>query len=129
MWNLILNLQYPDLRPLLESDHDPSGDEDENGNNSWRYLINDRPYSNAALDRYLLAGGTPDESALRYSDELKTLVKRCLCYDCYDRPDLKNLRDEIDRHIRDPPATKAGGPLRMVIPGGIEALREGQTYT
>jgi serine/threonine protein kinase len=52
----------------------------------------------------------------KYSDELKTLVARCLNWEQDDRPDSATLRTEIDNLLRDHAEVRKGtdhGPLRM----------------
>jgi hypothetical protein len=115
MWILLVNVQI-DVPWIEPSNKQPK-----------RALINSIPYTLADLGN-LLQGQPPYDSVLRYSDELRSLVRNCLHYDPAARSELNQLQSTIAQAIRAPPANHAPGPLRLLLADDHGDFREGRPW-
>jgi hypothetical protein len=76
------------------------------------YLSRRVPHNTAAHDAYdeeVLVGTPRFAAASLYSEPLKDLVRRCLKWHKHNRPDPRELLDEVDRHLEANPHLRDGG--------------------
>jgi hypothetical protein len=97
-------------------------------------LINDEIYDEDTLDQLVLMGENSYDVAIRYSEELKDLVRRCLRWNMDDRPSLDKLKTDIGLGVeatKDAQGYDGDDDLEEVffsLPEGVSEFRPGQVY-
>ena len=121
IWCLLTNLTFgQDFRPKWEI---PAHMDD-------RVHVSDcLPYTAADLRAHFLTGAGAAPVTLRYSDELKDLVRACLAWDMADRVPLEALKSRVDAgcaaaHARAPPAEL----LLLTLPPGLDNYLVGAAW-
>ncbi len=78
----------------------PFFDDEQNnqGRQPGRALVNGQPYTNAELDKFVLSGDTPYEASAEYSATLKDAIRGCLRYHPHERVKLETLKDIIEEN-------------------------------
>jgi hypothetical protein len=121
MWHLVMNLPWSEdqVKGLFL---------DETNSDDQVSIVTGSPYSNEALRNRCLTGYEPHEAVLRYSEELKVLVREWLLYYPADRISLDDLRNRIRDNIANPQDNNAPGNLVLGELDDFGEYFEGRRY-
>jgi hypothetical protein len=118
MWNMLMNFPEHHGAPFYDDDDGTQG--------AW--LVNGTPYPDVAVSAgkgRFLSGKMPYEASVRYSKQLKDLVRMCLRYRQEDRPSVQKLKKLIVKYRKEDLVTDAKGPLLIRVEKDMEKFRMG----